>query len=184
LHEEFVRDDSAFYEFVPYKFGPYSFAAQREIQTLTAYGYVESVGSSLRITGLGESEVDKIESGAAHAVQAFVSQYEKQSLQSLLKDVYTRYPSFAWNSELKDVIPNNAIKPKTAHPAVYTIGYENCSIDGFLNRLLCVGIRRIIDVRANPVSRKYGFARSSRRFRTARPCIPNWTTEYSEADAV
>ncbi len=41
------------------------------------------------------------------------------------------------------------------------MGYENRSVDGFLNKLLRAGIRKIVDVRANPVSRKYGFARSS-----------------------
>jgi uncharacterized protein (DUF488 family) len=50
---------------------------------------------------------------------------------------------------------------KTAPPAVYTIGFENRSVDGFLDRLIRAGIRRIIDVRVNPVSRKYGFARST-----------------------
>jgi uncharacterized protein (DUF488 family) len=47
--------------------------------------------------------------------------------------------------------------------AVYTAGYEGASIDSFLDGLLRAGIHAIGDVRANPVSRKYGFAGSSMR---------------------
>jgi len=44
-----------------------------------------------------------------------------------------------------------------ASPAVYTIGYEGCSVDRLLNVLMRRGIQRIIDVRRNPVARRYGF---------------------------
>jgi len=159
--ETFINHDSTFYEFVPYRFGPYSFAAQREIETLTAYGYVESAGSSLRITALGRNEASKVDAETSRAVLGVVSNYGEKSLKSLLKDVYARYPSFAFNSELEGLIPAGTTKPKTAPVAIYTIGYENRSVDGFLDSLVRAGIRRIIDVRANPVSRKYGFARST-----------------------
>jgi uncharacterized protein YwgA len=159
--ETLLCHDSTFYEFLPYRFGPYSFAAQREIDTLTAYGYIESVGSSLRITALGKNEASKCEADTACAVLTVLSHYGKKPLRSLLEDVYARYPWFASNSELEDLVLASATKPKTASPAVYTIGYENRSVDGFLNTLIRAGIRRVIDVRANPISRKYGFARSA-----------------------
>ncbi|HUQ72751.1 MAG TPA: DUF488 domain-containing protein [Planctomycetaceae bacterium] len=41
------------------------------------------------------------------------------------------------------------------------MGYEGKSIDGFFNGLLESRIAAIVDVRANPVSRKYGFAKRS-----------------------
>ena len=153
--------DSTFYEFLPYKFGPFSFAAQREIETLAAYGYVESGACSMYVTSLGKKEAIKIDDDTSHAVFSIVSRYGKVSVRSLLKDVYTRYPWFASNSELKELVPAGIEKPQAAAPAVYTIGYEGRSVDGFLNNLVRRGIRRIIDVRANPVSRKYGFAGSS-----------------------
>jgi len=153
--------DPAFYEFLPYKYGPYSFAAQREIDALVAYGYMESSTTSLDITTLGKTESNEIGSDAARAVLAIFSKYGRTPLRSLLKDVYTRYPWYATNSDLKDLVPHDVPKPKAAPVAVYTMGYENRSVDGFLNKLLRAGIRKIVDVRANPVSRKYGFARSS-----------------------
>jgi hypothetical protein len=159
--ESSFKQDQTFYEFLPYKFGPFSFAAQREIDTLAAYGYVEITASSLRATALGKSEACKADASSSAAVFAIFSAYGKKPLRSLLKDVYVRYPWFASNSELADLIPPEVVKPKIAMPAVYTIGYESRSVDGFLDKLLHAGMRRIIDVRSNPVSRKYGFARSA-----------------------
>src|SRR6266403_5859398 len=40
---------SAFYDFVPFKFGPYSFAMARELQILEHYGYVDRDGDFLRL---------------------------------------------------------------------------------------------------------------------------------------
>lgn len=154
--------DSAFYEFLPYKYGPYSFAAQREIEALAAYGYLAAgLRSSLIITRLGRREAISVDSDSANAVQGVVFKYGKRGLRPLLKDVYARYAWYAQNSELRDLVPNDVQKSETSSLAVYTIGYEARSIDGFLDKLLHAGIRRIVDVRSNPVSRKYGFAKRS-----------------------
>ncbi len=163
--ETFLSDDSAFYEFLPYKFGPYSFAANRELDALSAYSYITSTVSPtttlLTLTALGTKEAQLVDSNTSRAILAIVFKYGKAPLRTLLKDVYSRYSWYATNSELKDLIPIDAPKQPVAPPAIYTMGYEERSVDGFFNRLLRTGIRRIIDVRANPVSRKYGFARSS-----------------------
>jgi uncharacterized protein (DUF488 family) len=51
----------------------------------------------------------------------------------------------------------------TATPSrtVFTAGYEGESIDQFLEKLAKAGIRRVIDVRNNPVSRKHGFSKAA-----------------------
>jgi len=163
--ETFLRSDSAFYDFLPYKYGPYSFAANREIEALVAYGYAQESTSgaakNLTITSSGKKEGNGVEKDVERAILAMCSKYGQITPRSLLKDVYSRYPWYACNSEVKDLVPTDTPKPKTASAAVYTMGYEDRSIDGFFERLLRAGIRRIIDVRSNPVSRKYGFARSS-----------------------
>jgi uncharacterized protein (DUF488 family) len=45
--------------------------------------------------------------------------------------------------------------------AIYTAGYEGKTVDEFLNLLMRSGIRRLIDVRYNPISRRYGFHKST-----------------------
>jgi hypothetical protein len=163
--ETFLNRDGAFYEFLPYKFGPYSFAAAREVDSLVAYGYIESVVSgsstSLIVTALGIREGKVVDQDTARAIRAIISIYGKVPVRALMKDVYSRYSWYASRSDAKDLVPADAPKPKVATPAVYTIGYEGRSVDGFFDSLLKAGIRCIIDVRANPVSRKYGFARRS-----------------------
>jgi uncharacterized protein (DUF488 family) len=44
---------------------------------------------------------------------------------------------------------------------LYTLGYEGLSLDIFLARLKAAGIETVIDVRANPLSRKRGFSKRS-----------------------
>ena len=78
------------------------------------------------------------------------------SLECLLDNVYKQYPAFTVNSRRQKL----AVR-KTAPLAVYTSGYEGASIDGFLNRLMTTGIKHLIDVRRNPIARRYGFHRST-----------------------
>jgi len=43
----------------------------------------------------------------------------------------------------------------------YTIGYQPYQVDSLLNFLLKQGIRQLIDTRCNPVSRRYGFHKTT-----------------------
>jgi uncharacterized protein (DUF488 family) len=42
---------------------------------------------------------------------------------------------------------------------IFTFGYEGLALDVFLMRLKQVGVETVIDVRANPLSRKRGFSK-------------------------
>jgi uncharacterized protein (DUF488 family) len=44
---------------------------------------------------------------------------------------------------------------------IFTIGYEATTMDAFLASLSEAGVRRVIDVRALPLSRRPGFSKSS-----------------------
>jgi len=44
---------------------------------------------------------------------------------------------------------------------IYTIGYEATTMADFLAALTAAGVRRVIDVRALPLSRRPGFSKSS-----------------------
>ena len=52
-------------------------------------------------------------------------------------------------------------KRPVAEKAIYTAGYEGRTVDEFLNLLMESGISRLIDVRSNPISRRYGFHKST-----------------------
>lgn len=46
---------------------------------------------------------------------------------------------------------------------LYTAGYEGQSVDGFFSKLVSAGVKRLLDVRYNAISRKRGFSKSRLR---------------------
>ena len=50
---------------------------------------------------------------------------------------------------------------KQTEKCLFTIGYEGRSIDEYLNLLIKHNIKILLDVRKNPISRKYGFSKKT-----------------------
>lgn len=161
-NETVLENSSSFYDFVPYKFGPFSFALYRDLQRLEQSGYVKTGDDYI---GLCEWAIDQIQkqpqeltTALESAVTDIVSRYARMTKKSLVIDVYKRYPWFATNSVLPERHVASIPPTNIAEPAVYTAGYEGKSVDAFFCHLLKKGIEVVIDVRANPISRKYGFS--------------------------
>ena len=159
-----LEQSPGFYDFVPYKYGPFSFALYRDLDRLESYGYV-SIGEDQfsldeHLFGETQQQTRKLASNLQLAIADVVERYGHLNLSPLIREVYRRYRWYALKSERPErklfPIPS---RPK-ASPAVYTIGYEGKTIDAFFNHLLEKGIEAILDIRANPVSRKYGFSGS------------------------
>jgi len=157
-----LERDPTFYDFVPYQRGPFSFTLYRELGSLRQNGYVtpeeERIALCGRTLDLAEKEAEGLPSSTQTAVADVLGRYGRMNQRDLVRNVYTRYPWFALNSKLpeRDLVPIQ--RPKKAPPAVYTAGYEGRSVDAFFNDLLKRGIHVVVDVRANPISRKYGFS--------------------------
>ena len=92
-----------------------------------------------------------------------VHSHGQKSQDALVRDVCVRYPWYAARSELADLRPKPSVHVRKAKPAANTAGYQGESVDSFFNRLLRHNIQLIIDVRANPISRRYGFSKSRLR---------------------
>lgn len=154
--------DRSFYDFVPYNFGPFSFTLYWDLGSLRQNGYVtpeeERVALCGRTLDLARDEAKELPASIQTAVADVLGRYGRMNQRALVRDVYTRYPWFALNSELPERSLAAIQRPKKAPPAVYTAGYEGRSVDAFFNDLLKRGIHVVVDVRANPVSRKYGFS--------------------------
>lgn len=163
-HETALGRESAFYDFVPYRFGPFSFALYQELSALQRDGFVIKNDPQLSLSESSRNSISSRTSELGKAwirtIREIVARRGVQSQDELLSDIYTRYPWFASKSELDHLKPQLPSIPKT-EIAIYTVGYEGKSIDEFFNGLLESSIDAIIDVRANPISRKYGFARRS-----------------------
>ena len=154
LHTMYNNAD--FYEFVPYKFGAYSFQLAEDIDILRKVGFLSGEGE--RIKAIGEYSQDGL----------FDIPVERGN--DLIRKAYREYPYYTINSELTDRIfyraeekerfNNEKLKYVLPGQILFTIGYEGKSIEAFINALIKNGIKLLCDVRKNPLSRKYGFSKS------------------------
>jgi uncharacterized protein (DUF488 family) len=157
LRHERMPEDQSFYGFVPYQFGPFSFALYHDMDKLADAGWIESGEDGFRL-------IDRIRKPNpmppeyVGAIDGIWGTYGRKSTSALVDDVYARYPWYT--ARCKNVAKRAATIP-TAAPAIYTAGYEGLGLDDFLDRLLRAGIHQLIDVRKNPVARRFGFHRST-----------------------
>ena len=151
------KGGNAFYDFLPYKFGPYSFCLQHEISQLVQKGILQA--EDARTWKLGPEFKD--EYALPHNLEdaaLIMVRYRAMSTQELMHKVYSEHPWYGLNSDRLRM--NERIRPR-AGIAVYTIGYEGLSVDRFLNKLVESGIKCVADVRSSPLSRRFGFHRST-----------------------
>lgn len=150
---------SAFYKFVPYYYGPFSFSLSREMDDLLQDGMLQGQeGNGWKLTEAGAQYKSSLEDSILQGVSFIINRYGKMTVGELIDSIYERYPWFTVNS--KNVEKRRQARP-CAKPAVYTIGYEGLPLDGFLNALIQHGIQCLVDVRNNPISRRYGFHKST-----------------------
>lgn len=154
------NDTRSFYGFVPYHYGPYSFDLQRDTVKLTDQGYLLASGDKrLGLTDRGREKAQSMKNDSlARALLMTSMRNKKLSTDELLDKVYAQYPWYTVNT--KRAGWDKPDRPVAA-PAVYTVGYQGLQIDDFLDMLIRSGIQQLIDVRSNPVARRFGFHKSS-----------------------
>lgn len=154
------------YEFIPYKFGCYSYSANADLTTMVTKSYLtESSTSFIKKDKAKYLHLLKPEDQLK--IRTTVSQYGKMDSDALMKHTYKNFPYWAINSvkapfiltslELIEVEKQKSNSEKTT---LFTIGYEGISLEGYLNRLIKNGVQVLVDVRKNPLSMKFGFSKS------------------------
>src|SRR5260370_16673592 len=87
----------AFYDFVPFKYGPYSFALARELQILEQYGYINRGGDFLRLCpGMEDATgaiVRQMPPDLRYQTSSLVNKYRTSSHEQVLRQAYSSYPS-------------------------------------------------------------------------------------------
>lgn len=150
---------TSYYDFLPFRFGPYSFTLKHEIGCLIRDGLLLPVGEDRwELTSAGKKATATAPSATHSEAIGIVSRYGKMSTGDLLDSVYGRYGWYTVNSEYID--KRRQSRP-IAKPSVYTVGYEGQSVDGFFDGLMRSGIKALLDVRYNPVARRFGFHKST-----------------------
>lgn len=159
--QEFEKEPS--FEFIPYKYGCFSFQSYADKRRLIEIGALldEEDWRLSKDFGSGAFFEDKV-------FNRFYVKYSPLNGDALVRDVYRRYPYYAIKSEIASRIMDNterdkitAAKPIMTKPCFFTIGYEGSSFEGYLNRLIKHNVKTLVDVRRNPLSRKYGFSQKT-----------------------
>lgn len=159
-HEMPSHGGTTFYDFLPYKYGPFSFALFHEADDLVRNGYLRNTKAEGREAWARVDDVDAGTGGISNSLRAdaarVVERFVSRTPEELIDYVYDEFPWYTINSNIRKLS-----KRPLAKCAVYTVGYEQWSIDQLLNTLMHRGITRIIDVRQNPIARRYGFHKST-----------------------
>jgi len=162
-------EDTPSYEFVPYKYGGFSFTSYADKRRLIALGYLDDEERTWRLTSLGRT-VATIATPAREKMESFARRHMHLRGDTLVAEAYRRHPYHAIRSEIASrVLANDArvllaIQQATPHrpsPGICTIGYEGLSLEAYLNKMMRAGVSLLCDVRRNPLSRKYGFSKST-----------------------
>lgn len=160
------KQTKAEYDFVPYKFGCYSYSANADLTTMVSKGLLAE--SQKHFAKLDKTDYLKLvkpeDLKRLHEVK---TEYGKMNANVLMKHTYINYPFYATKSEVAEEILTEtellkvkAAKPKNNETVLFTIGYEGISLEEYLVRLLKKDVKVLVDVRNNPLSMKYGFSKS------------------------
>jgi uncharacterized protein (DUF488 family) len=154
------------FDFVPYKFGCFSFQANADMSTMVKYGQVSENDRKWQKIDT-EDYLSLLKETDKKALIKLKSLYSGKSKDDLIRYTYLEYPYYAINSTIaKNVFNTNEyFTVESANPAfestvLFTIGYEGISLEEYLNKLILNGVKLLCDVRKNSLSMKYGFSKS------------------------
>ena len=154
------------YEFIPYRYGCYSYSANADLTTMVTKGFLSEDKNAFQKKDK-LSYIKKLEEKDQRIIAEIKNLYGRMSANALIKHTYVNFPYWAINSEiattvlsspeLEKVTQNKTTGTKTT---LFTIGYQGISLEEYLNRLVKNDVKVLVDVRRNPLSQKYGFSKS------------------------
>ncbi len=164
------KQEDKSYDFVPYKFGSFSFQANQDLLTLTKNDIVthsrEQKKSNWTLK-LNDNYLSQLKKEDQSALFQTKKEIKNLTPNELVKYTYVNYPYWATKSQIAEEILSpkelekvNSQKRTINEPAFFTIGYEGVSLETYLNKLIINDVRLLCDVRKNSLSMKYGFSKS------------------------
>lgn len=156
------------FDFVPYKFGCFSFQAMADKHKLTEKGFLKE-SNEWELADNSDLELSRLDRSAVEKLEKFSAKFKPIKGKKLIQHVYKSYPYYAINSEIasehltdEELAKVHEVKPVKRRALVFaTIGYEGSSVETYINKLIQHDIRTLVDVRKNPISRKYGFSKNT-----------------------
>jgi uncharacterized protein (DUF488 family) len=154
------------YDFIPYKYGCYSYSAKADLVTMVKKGIlIENENSFIKNSTTDFIKTLKLDD--KKNLEEIVKLYGKMSNNTLIKHTYINYPYYATKSLIAETILDeeqitkvNNQKNQTNETILFTIGYEGVSLENYLNKLVKNDVKLLVDVRKNSLSMKFGFSKS------------------------
>lgn len=154
------------YDFIPYKFGCFSYSANADMTAMVTRGFLNEDEKSFE----RNDKIDYLKQLKPTDLKLLLEvkdNYGKMSAKALMKHTYINFPFYAIKSEAaENILTKDELdkvtkaKPKSNKTVLFTIGYEGVSLEEYLVRLLKNDVKVLVDVRNNPLSMKYGFSKS------------------------
>ena len=156
------------YDFVPYQYGGFSFTSYADKRKLIAHGLLVEDDKRWELTPAGRKAVAG-EKALRERLGRFRLRRGALRGDALIRAVYLRHPYYATRSKISARVLRTAeerdkvaaAQPEKKGPGVVTIGYEGKTLERYLNQLIQDSVTLLCDVRRNPLSRKYGFSKST-----------------------
>jgi len=160
------KQGKAEYDFIPYKFGCYSYSANADMTAMVTRGFLNEDEKTFEKKDKTDY-LKQLKPADLKLLQEVKTNYGKMSANALMKHTYINFPFYAIKSEVAENILSKEelekvanAKPKSNKTVLFTIGYEGISLEEYLVRLLKNDVKVLVDVRNNPLSMKYGFSKS------------------------
>lgn len=160
------RQQEKAYDFIPYKYGCFSYSANADLTAMVKKGILEESSSHFNKSDQTDY-LKSLKEPDKKLVREISQLYGTMNANSLMKHTYVNFPFWAINSVkakeiLNDEEYSKVIKSKnlSEETTLFTIGYEGITPEAYLNKLLKNNIRILVDVRKNALSMKYGFSKS------------------------
>ena len=160
------KQDKKAFDFVPYKYGCFSFQANQDLNTMTKYGIVKNQMNTWKCVEDTDYKAQLKRKDVA-SINWVYNTYGNFEAEDLIKETYRNYPFYATKSKIankvltKDELDKvNNQKRLLEEPMFFTIGYEGITLEKYLNKLIINDVKLLVDVRKNSFSMKYGFSKS------------------------
>lgn len=167
------KQTKADYDFIPYKFGCFSYSVNADLTILVKRGILTEDEKRFYLINPPYNQpgsttyLDQLKATDRKLMEEIKVQFGRMSTNALIRYTYTNFPFYAIKSEVAtDILTREELKevnkarPKSNETVLFTIGYEGISLEEYLTRLLKNDVKVLVDVRHNPLSMKYGFSKN------------------------
>ncbi|MDD3738006.1 MAG: DUF488 family protein [Lentimicrobiaceae bacterium] len=165
------KQETRSFDFVPYRYGCFSFQANQDLVTLTKYGYCKITetedGRFYELTN-DEGFIDAIKPEDRKSLFDVKAEFGNLMQNDLIVYTYRKYPYYATKSIIaKELLSSKELdtieqqKRHFAEKQLFTIGYEGITLETYINKLIINGVNVLCDVRKNAFSQKYGFSKKT-----------------------